>query len=98
MPDNAFVRALLEAVDRIALNNQGFDYKSGQWNREGVKEGAIQRGAGLLGTFAGGPLGGMAATKGTERFMNRPSKNQQPMKPTPPSQLPFTPPSVGILP
>jgi hypothetical protein len=30
--DNALLKMLVEAFDRLATNNQAFDYKSGQWN------------------------------------------------------------------
>jgi hypothetical protein len=47
-----------EFIDRAFLGNRGYDYKTGQWNRQGVTEGliggignAIVPGAGTLGRF-----------------------------------------------
>lgn len=42
-----------EAIDRLFLGNRGYDYQSGQWDRQGVKQGLIQGGVGAVNPLAG---------------------------------------------
>ena len=50
---SGFGRFMREFVDRAFLSNRGYDYRTGQWDRRGVRQGLIQTGAGLLMPGAG---------------------------------------------
>lgn len=46
-------RVWREGVDRAFLGNRGYDYRSGQWDRRGVRQGLIQTGLGQVNPLLG---------------------------------------------
>lgn len=66
-------RGFFELVDRLALNNRGFNYGSGQWNPSGVRQGLTQTALGAV-----NPLLGLAAGRyfDSQRFRVSPTQLQ----------------------